>query len=336
MKCISKFFTWHKLCRRQLVSVLMVMPIFLSACGSKQFDYAFDINNSQSAFRFETSNANDIAESFASDLAVVSEDVIAGEEVSTGENSYASAVLVNSDKNDVLYSKNAHAKLYPASMTKVMTALVALENCDKDKILTADMNCMITEDGAQVAGLQVGDTMTLDQALHILLIYSANDVAVMIADNVGGSVEGFADMMNAKAKALGATNTHFVNPHGLHDEKHYTTAYDMYLMFNAACKYEEFTEIINMSSYTTSYKHASGTTADFSCDNTNRFITGKIYAPTNITVMGGKTGTTLAAGACLVMLSKDTKGDSYISCVMKGKNIDATYGKTKAMLELIK
>ncbi len=311
------------------------MPLFLSACGSKSFDYPFNINNSQSAFRFETSNANDVAESFASDLAVVSEDVIAGEEVSTGENSYASALLVNADSNEVLYSKNAHAKLYPASMTKVMTALVALENCDKDKILTADMNCLITEEGAQLAGLQVGDTMTLDQALHILLIYSANDVAVMIADNIGGSVDGFADMMNAKAKEIGATNTHFVNPHGLHDENHYTTAYDMYLMFNAACSYEEFTEIINMSSYTTSYKHSSGASADFSCDNTNRFINGKIYPPTNITVMGGKTGTTLAAGACLVMLSKDTKGASYISCVMKGTNIDATYGKTKAMLEII-
>ena len=309
--------------------------IVLSGCGSKKFDYAFDVNNSQSAFRFETSNDNDIADSFASDLAVVDGDIIAGEEVSTGENSYASAILVNADSNEVLYSKNANAQLYPASMTKVMTALVALENCDKDKILTADANCLISEDGAQVAGLQVGDTMTLDQALHILLIYSANDVAVMIADNIGGSIDGFADMMNEKAKQLGATNTHFVNPHGLHDENHYTTAYDMYLMFNAACKYEEFSEIINMSSYTTSYKHASGSEAEFTCSNTNRFITGKIYAPTNITVMGGKTGTTLAAGACLVMLSKDTKGASYISCVMKGTNIDATYGKTKAMLEII-
>ncbi|XME03373.1 D-alanyl-D-alanine carboxypeptidase family protein [Lachnospiraceae bacterium C1.1] len=335
MKCISNFQMRGRLSGKRLFPLLISIAVLLTGCGSKHFDYAFDANNSQSAFRFDTSNENDIADSFASNLAVVSGDVIAGEEVSTGENSYGSAILVNSDSNEVLFSKNANAKLYPASMTKVMTALVALENCDKDKILTADANCLISEEGAQLAGLQVGDTMTLDQALHILLIYSANDVAVMIADNIGGSVEGFADMMNAKAAQLGATNTHFVNPHGLHDENHYTTAYDMYLMFNAACKYEEFTEIINMSTYTTSYKHANGNSIDFTCNSTNRFITGKIYAPTNITVMGGKTGTTLAAGACLVMLSKDTKGASYISCVMKGTNIDATYGKTKAMLEII-
>ena len=307
----------------------------MSGCGSKSYSYAFDVNNNKSAFRFETSNKNDIVDSFASHIAVVSGDVIVGDEVSTGANSYGAALLVDKDSNDVIFSKNANARLYPASMTKVMTAIVALENEDVDKVLTADSSCVITAGDEQKIGLQPGDTMTLDQALHILLIYSANDVAIMIANNIAGSVDAFADMMNKKANELGATNTHFVNPNGLHDENHYTTAYDMYLMFNEACKSELFTQIVNMREYSTEYKDSAGSPIKFECTNTNRFMKGLVKAPTNITVIGGKTGTTLAAGSCLVMLSKDAKGESYISCVMKGTNIDATYGKTANMLDAV-
>ena len=326
VKCTSKI---------RAIALITAAAALVSGCSGKSYEYAFDVNNNKSAFRYETSNKNDTVSSFAEDLAVVSGDIIAGDEVATGENSYGSALLVNADTNDVLFSKNATAQMYPASMTKVMTAIVALENEDVDKVLTADAACVMTAGDVQKIGLQVGDTMTLDQALHILLIYSANDVAVLIADNIAGSVDAFADMMNEKAKEIGATNTHFVNPHGLHDENHYTTAYDMYLMFNEACKSDLFTQIINMQEYSTEYKNSSGTAVGFSCSNTNRFLKGLVKAPTNITPIGGKTGTTLAAGSCLVMLSKDTKGASYISCVMKGYNIDATYGKTTKMLEII-
>ncbi len=327
MKCTSKI---------RLTSAICAASVLLSGCAGKSFSYAFDIDNSKSAFSFESSDKNDIVDSFASDLAVVSGDVISGDEVSTGADSYASAILVNADTNEVLFSKNANAKLYPASMTKIMTAIVAIENCNLDQVLTADDECVMTEPDVQKIGLKSGDTMTLDQALHFLLIYSANDVAVMIAKNIGGTTDKFIDMMNEKAVELGATNTHFVNPNGLHDENHYTTCYDMYLMFNEAVKSDIITQIINQQTYSAEYSHGDGSTASFSCTNTNRFLKGLIYAPTNITVIGGKTGTTLAAGACLVMLSKDSNGNSYISCVMKGNNIDATYGKTNKMLELIK
>ena len=326
MKCTSKI---------RVAALMTALVTCMTGCSSKAYDYAFDVNNNKSAFRFETSNTNDTVQSFAENLAVVGDDIIAGDEVSTGANSYGSALLVNADTNDVLFAKNATTRMYPASMTKVMTAIVALENESVDKVLTADAACVLTDGDVQKIGLQVGDTMTLDQALHILLIYSANDVAIMIADNIAGSVDKFADMMNEKAKEIGATNTHFVNPHGLHDENHYTTAYDMYLMFNKACSNDLFTQIINMQEYSTQYKDQSGGAVEFSCSNTNRFLKGLVKAPTNITVIGGKTGTTIAAGSCLVMLSKDAKGSSYISCVMKGYNIDATYGKTTKMLEIV-
>ena len=236
----------------------------------------------------------------------------------------------------MMYSRNALAVLYPASMTKVLTAIVAVKNSSPDAVFTADESCVFTEGDVQKIGLKSGDSMTMDQALHLLLIYSANDVAQLIAVNIGGSTEKFAEMMNEEAKAIGATNSHFVNPHGLHDDNHYTTAYDMYLIFNEAVKYDEIVQVISSVNYSTEFKHGDGSPATFSCDNTNRFLKGSVVAPLNVNVVGGKTGTTLAAGGCLVMLSKDSGGNNYISCVMKGKTIDVTYEKTASLLKLIK
>ena len=115
----------------------------------------------------------------------------------------SAAVLFDVNNKKVLYSKNAHERLYPASLTKVMTALVALQNASPDTVLTATDSVKITESGAQLCGLKAGDTMTLDQALHILLMYSANDAAMLIAENIGGSVDHFVEMMNEEAQRLG-------------------------------------------------------------------------------------------------------------------------------------
>ena len=306
-----------------------------TGCSGKQYSYAFDVNNPKNAFRFENHNSDAVAKSFASDLAVVDGDVLNGEEVESGEDSYSSAVLFSINDSETVYSRNAFATLYPASMTKVMTAMVALEEGDPDRILTFTEACEVTEDGAQKIDLSPGDTMTLDQALHILLLYSANDVANLIAVGLEGSVDSFCEKMNKRALELGATNTHFTNPNGLHDENHYTCAYDMYLMFNEAVKNDEFKQIIGMMDYSTSYKDADGNPKDFQCETTNRYLKGQVNAPTNVTVVGGKTGTTMAAGSCLVLLSRSASGKQYISCVMRGDNIDVTYAKTNALLELI-
>lgn len=307
----------------------------LTGCSGKQYSYAFDVNNPKNAFRFENHNSSAVASSFANSLAVVDSDVTAGDEIDAGSDSYASAILFSVNDSQVLYSKNAFATLYPASMTKVMTAMVALEEGDPDRVLTFTEACEVTEEGAQKIDLKPGDTMTLDQALHILLLYSANDVANLIAVGLDGTIDGFCSKMNDKALKIGATNTHFTNPNGLHDENHYTSAYDMYLIFNEAIKNEEFKQIIGMADYSTSYKDADGNPIEFECSTTNRYLKGQLNAPTNVTVIGGKTGTTLAAGACLVLLSRSSSGKQYISCVMKGNNIDVTYDKTNSLLELI-
>ena len=177
--------------------------------------------------------------------------------------------------------------------------------------------------------------MTLDQALHLLLINSANDAAVMIAEGIAGSIEAFADMMNEKALSLGATNTHFVNPHGLSHEEHYTTVYDMYLIMNAAVDYSLFNEIIGMDSYTTVYNDANNAPKEVTVNNSNYYLRGEAETPSGITVLGGKTGTTSAAGSCLMLISRDSGSNPYISVILHAESRDVLYTQMTDLLEEI-
>ena len=314
-------------------AIICLVAVFLSGCGEQQYDMAYSKDYAVSNFQIGSTESIGIADSFASVLCVASSDVTDGTDVDASGSS--SVGLFDVNDSEVIYAKNIHEKLYPASLTKVMTALVALKYGNMDDTITATGNVKIEESGAQLAGLSEGDTLTMDQALHILLIYSANDVAVAIAEHVAGSVDAFAEMMNEEAKAIGATNSNFVNPHGLSDDNHYVSAYDMYLMFNEAVKYDEFNEIIHMSEYDTVYYDKNGDSKEFKCDSTNGFLRGDYSSPDGITVIGGKTGTTNAAGNCLVLLSKDSSGHSYISVVMKAEDKDVMYSETADLLDEI-
>lgn len=269
---------------------------------------------------------------FADDLCVVTSDILSG---SVDMSNASGAGLFDLNGERTIYAKNAHERLYPASLTKVMTALVAMEEGTSDMVLTASANVRNLESGAQVCGIKEGDKMTLDQALHLLLINSANDAAVMIAEGIAGSVEGFADLMNKKALAVGATNTHFVNPHGLSDEEHYTTVYDMYLIMNAAIDYALFNEIIQMDSYTTVYTDGNGASKEITVNSTNYYLRGEAEVPGGITVLGGKTGSTSAAGSCLILLSRDSSGNPYISVILHSDTRDQLYVQMTDLLEEI-
>lgn len=142
-------------------------------------------------------------------------------------------------------------------------------------------------------------------------------------------------MMNEEAQRLGATNTSFANPHGLSDDNHYTSAYDLYLIFNEAIKYDSFNEIIHMTSYQTAYYDKDGKAKELTVNNTNRFLRGDFQAPENITVIGGKTGTTNAAGHCLILLSRDTSGAPYISVILNSSASDVLYPEMVQLLEQI-
>lgn len=322
MKCTSKL----------PIALILCAAMLLCGCQYSKFDMPFTADSRIGGFsviEYEGSGAR--VDSFASELCVVESDVLSD---SVNISSGSSVGLYDIYDQSTLYSKNAHTQVYPASLTKIMTALVALKHGSIDSVLTASTNVKINEYDAQKMNLNVGDQMTLNQALHILLIYSANDVANLIAENVGGSMDHFVEMMNEEAVRLGATNTHFVNPNGLSDENHYTTAYDLYLIMNEACKYELFNEIIGMPSYETVYYDGAGNEKSISVKSTNLYIRGTENAPSGITVIGGKTGSTNAAGHCLILISRDIKSKPYISIVMKSESREELYKDMNSLLTL--
>ncbi|MCD8380632.1 MAG: serine hydrolase [Lachnospiraceae bacterium] len=313
-----------------LLCVCMAMT-FLTSCGT-DLKAAFEEQGGNNSYELITVSTEERATSFAANLAVGETSV----SYDDFEIEYASAAgLFDLTNHEVIYAYNMHSKLYMASLTKLMTAVVAVKYGSLDQTLTATDAVTITENGAQLAGLSAGDTMTLEQALNILLIYSANDVANLIAENIGGSVEAFVEMMNEEANALGATNTHFTNPHGLHDNDHYTTVYDLYLIFQEAVKYDAITQIISQSSYTTTYYDAYGTAKTISVNTTNAYFRQLYETPENITILGGKTGYTDQAGQCLALYVKDVNGNPYIGIILDSYDRDSVYGEMKTMLELI-
>jgi D-alanyl-D-alanine carboxypeptidase len=272
------------------------------------------------------------AELFASDLCVVTGDVPL-ESVSLGESQ--SGILLDLSDQSVLYSKGAMQRVYPASITKIMTAMLALKYGNMDETVTITQENVTLEEGSQVCGFQAGDRVTMEQLLNCLLVYSGNDAASAIAEHIGGTISDFVDMMNGYAVQLGCTGTHFTNPHGLQDENHYTTPYDIYLMLNEAYSYPKFTEITQMASYTVSYTRADGTEVSTLLEATDHYLTGEAAAPKNVTILGGKTGTTSEAGNCLALISQNVYGKPFVSIVMGASTKDLLYQQMSSLLQNI-
>lgn len=328
MKCINKS------CRITCaILILLVMTVNLAGCSAKEYTFAYDRNRNNSSFSIASQTRGATMNAFAAGLCVTTGDVSQGTDVDMSQAEAAGLFDIAAGK--VIYAKNAHEKLNPASLTKVLTALCALKYGNLDDILTATENVNISESGAVKLGIQPGDTMTMDQALHALLLKSANDVAVMIAEHVGGSVEEFAALMNETAKSLGATNSNFVNPHGLTDPNHYTTVYDLYLISNEALKYDKFVELIHTSTYTSTYHDQNNNEKKIDIQNSNAYIRGETPAPDHVTVIGGKTGTTNAAGSCLILFAENSSGNPFISVVLKSIDKTTMYSEMTDLLSEI-
>ncbi len=323
MKCTSKKF---------FICILMCAVFLLEGCGSSSVMMPFSTNPSVSGYNLKEIVSEERADAFSSSLCVGESNVNS----SALSLNAGAAALFDVNHNTVLYAKNMHEQVYPASLTKILTALVALDYGSLDDVLTATTSVQINESGAQLARINPGDTMTLDQALHILLLYSANDVANLIAEHYGMTLNGFYQLMNDKASSLGCFQSNFSNSNGLSDETHYVTTYDLYLIMNAAISYSAFTEIISMPSYETVYYDKNGDPKNISVNTTNLFLRSDGYsAPEGVTVIGGKTGTTNAAGHCLILLAKDTSGNPYIAIVMKSESRDTCYEDMQSLLGLI-
>ena len=213
-----------------------------------------------------------------------------------------------------------------------MTAYVALKYGNLDDIVTISENAVNLEADAQVCGFEAGDQVSMYDLMNGLLLYSGNDAALAIAEHVGGSVEAFVQKMNEEAKALGATNTNFVNPHGLHDPQQYTTAYDLYLMFNACSKNPTFIDIISQKSYSATITSADGDQWTTEWIPTNYYSAGEATPPEGVNVLGGKTGTTDEAGSCVILYNQDMDSNPYISVIMGADTKTILYDDMTALL----
>lgn len=230
------------------------------------------------------------------------------------------AILVDANYDEVLYEVGGHDKVYPASITKVMTALLTLEAIESGKLtaqtqITASATAATIPKGSSTANIKAGEVLTVEQLLYCLLLPSANEAAQILAETVGGDIDTFVGMMNDKAKELGCKNTHFANPHGFHDPDHYTTPYDITLFMKAAMEYDLFQKIVTSPNYTIPATNLSEqrTVHNTNALTSNWTYTGYLYAPGT----GGKTGSTDEAGKCLVETAK--KGDTYLISVVMGE-----------------
>ena len=259
------------------------------------------------------------------------------------------AMLVNMDTGDVLYTKNADKRLYPASLTKLMTALVLYENTkdlDSETITVSEYAIdSLQGTDSSTGGLKEGEILTVRQMLYVLLMSSANEGANAIAEHVAGTIPEFCEKMNAKASELGMNSTHYVNAHGLHDIEHYTTVNDMYKLTTAILSVDALKEIVNTAQYklaaTNKNPARTLTTTNFlMLNNGQKCISEKYRNQTYYYkyAKGIKTGYTDAAGRCLV--STASKGGYNYMCILmnspvyeNGRKIRVEFGDSKALYE---
>lgn len=312
----------------------VILCLFLFSGCEKKYEKPFDVDAAvlrMNSVNMSLSGGDARARGFSEGLAIPGKTDFNADDITAEA---AILIAVDDAAPEALAFKNPYVKTYPASITKVMTALVCLRHMDDlQQEFTVTENSNIKVSGSSSAFLHPGETLTIEDLLYGMLMPSGNDAAVAVAEATAGSVDAFVEMMNETAMEIGATGSHFVNTNGLPDEQHYMTPYDIYLVMNEALKYDEFRKIISASTYSPQYKDSNGIAKTQVWKSSDHYITGEEQAPGGIRVLGGKTGTTKAAGYCLTLGSEKTDtGKMYISVVMKGKTRDDLYVNMTNML----
>ena len=245
------------------------------------------------------------------------------------------AILFETSTGNVLYQKNATERLYPASTTKILTAIIVIENCDLDEIATVSKNAVdLVPSGYSNGGLIAGEKMAIKDLLYALMLNSANEAANVLAEHVSGNIDEFTKLMNEKAIEIGCTGSHFINTNGMHDENHYTTAADLALIANYCMKNETFREIVSTYTYPLPSTNKYSKT-DRIMKNTNQLLNplSKHYLNSAI---GIKTGFTSQAGNCLIS-AVEKNGTELISVTLKAgsssKESSYRFSDSKALLE---
>ena len=315
-----------------LLTLFMLYSVYYVIFRTHDYALGLRFDKDHPVFGFEQSiSYTDAAAPFTRDLAVTDGDVntdkIFCEALSAG--------LFDISRREVLYAKDIFTPRSPASLTKMMTAMVAIKYGNLDDLVTVTDTAKDIEYGSSVCDIKTGDVLSLKQLLYGMLIASGNDAAMMVAEHVGGSVSGFVDMMNREAQMIGATRSHFMNPHGLTSESHYTCVYDLYLIFHEAMKYDLFMDMISRKNFYAEYTAASGDPVAVTWETTNHYFTGEAAAPEDVIVFGGKTGTTEDAGGCLTILAKDLYGNPYLSVILHSADRNTVYTDTNLLLERI-
>lgn len=319
---------------KKIISLLLTTSLCLGAltgCGTKK--------NALLSYRIDAPATADTLQDSALTQEYLSEEicVIPKKQQTKTQDSVMRAkasLVINDTTQTMLYSHNIYKKVYPASITKIVTALVALKYGNLEDTVTVSYNAShITEYGAKLCGFEEGDRIVLRDLLSSFLVCSGNDAGIAIAEHIAGNVESFAILMNQEMQRLGAVHSNFVNPHGLHDRKHYTTAYDLYLVFHELAKNETFMDIVGQSSFTAKYRGKNHKKKKLFFISTDRYLIGRAQAPKGMTVLGGKTGTTFDAGSCLILFSRRDDGNSYISVVLKADGGDDLYVQMNHLLQ---
>ncbi len=300
------------------IAIFCCIAIMLTGCT---FDISNELEN-----EYDTSSKMNIlindemptieVSSLASNYAVIPFDSYV---YSDEEANYMACLLVDQTDKEVLQCANPHKRIYPASMTKIMTAMIVADEINAgrlslDETIVLSHSITFDDPDAVGCGLRAGDVVTVKELLYGLLIRSFNDCCVVLAERIAGSESAFCDMMNQKALEIGATNTHYANSHGLHLVNHYTTIYDLYLIFQRFSTYDMLSEIDGIRSYTMKFYRNSGESVEIECSPTNGFM-GEYPLPEGLTMHGWKTGTTSQAGNCLIMEVTDSKDKQYIAVV---------------------
>lgn len=318
--------------KQRMSGILLLGAIGVSGCGlAEGVSYIpnFDRNQVPSV----TTAANRIQT--ADTLAGAAEYLCIPNRASVRENTTDPVVLLyRVDEPFVLCEADSLKRIYPASVTKLLTAYVAIKYGNPDDTVRISYKAShLNINGAMVCGFYEGDTLSLKDLLTAMLLFSGNDAAIAVAEHISGSTAAFSELMNQEIQRLGGMHSNFVNPHGLHDPNHYTTAYDMYLVLNEMLQNEDILSILRQASCTIYYKDASGVQKSKVFQNTNCFLTKERELPDGIAILGGKTGTTTAAGCCLVQAFVTKNGKRYIAEVFGAKDYDLLYEK---MTELLK
>ncbi len=311
--------------------LLFLAVLVLSSCGSgKKNDNGFYRHYFTDELTKEYS-LEPTLRAFSEGLAVITDE-------GTFDRSYIegqAALLVDEDADEVLYAKAAYERVYPASLTKCMTALLVLENCElSDEVTVTEEAVAGLDSSASMAGVVPGAVYSVSDLLYAMLIPSGNDAANALAIHTAGSVAAFAEMMNSRARSLGMLDTHFVNANGLHHKNHYTTAYDLYLLMRACMAYPDFPRYSAAYSASVTGTLPDGREIRHDYKSGNSYILKYTELPEGLTLSAVKTGYTVQAGRCLITAVTRADGHICIGVVLKAVSYDAMYIQMNRLLTL--